>query len=152
MRELQVHGWRGRAVDPAWVHRMLLLRAGDTLAENARARLEKVFVTDDPTGKLKAAWNVKEQLRVLLRTGSLEDAELAKKHLEKLVQASKQPETTRLWRTICRWCPSMAWAEHCCWRADCCSCEYSRCRTRNLPYPAMNDGEITTHGDLAVAL
>nr|WP_247647299.1 transposase [Arthrobacter sp. E3] len=39
----------------------------------------------------------------MLRTGSLEDAELAKEHLERLVQESKQPETTRLYRTICRW-------------------------------------------------
>lgn len=98
----QVRGRRGRAVDPAWAHRMLLLRAGETLTENARARLENVFATDDPTGKLKAAWDVKEQVRVLLHTGSLEDAELAKEHLEELVQASKQPETTRLWRTIRR--------------------------------------------------
>lgn len=67
----QVRGRRGRAVDPPWAHRMLLLRAGDTLAENARARLNKVFATDDPTGKLKAAWDVNEQVRVLLRTGSL---------------------------------------------------------------------------------
>ncbi|WP_449372217.1 ISL3 family transposase [Arthrobacter psychrolactophilus] len=99
----QVHGRRGRAVDPAWAHRMLLLRAGDSLSDNARARMENVFATDDPTGKLKAAWDVKEQVRVLLRTGSLEEAELAKKRLEELVQESKQPETTRLWRTICRW-------------------------------------------------
>lgn len=99
----QVHGRRERAVDPAWAHRMLLLRAGETLSENAVARLEKVFTTDDPTGKLRAAWDVKEQVRILSRTGSLEHAELAKGHLETLVQASKQPETTRLWRTICRW-------------------------------------------------
>lgn len=44
----QVHGRRGRAVDPAWAHRRLLLRAADTLTENAGA-------TDDPTGKLKSA-------------------------------------------------------------------------------------------------
>nr|WP_247647300.1 hypothetical protein [Arthrobacter sp. E3] len=47
----QVRGRRGRAVDPAWAHRMLLLRAADTLSEQAAARLEKVFATDDPTGK-----------------------------------------------------------------------------------------------------
>lgn len=82
---------------------MLLLRAGDTLSGNVRDRLQKVFTTDDPTGKLKAAWEVKEQVSLLLRTGSLEDAELAKQHLEELVQASKQPETTKLWRTMCRW-------------------------------------------------
>ena len=46
---------------------------------------------------------MKEQVRTLLRTGSLEDAELAKEDLERLVKESKQPETTRLWRTICRW-------------------------------------------------
>lgn len=99
----QVRGRRGRAVDPAWAHRMLLLRAGDSLSEQAKARLETVFATDDPTRKLKAAWDVKEQVRTLLRTGSLEDAELAKEELEGLVKESNQPETTRLWRTICRW-------------------------------------------------
>ena len=99
----QVRGRRGRAVDPAWAHRMLLLRAGDSLSDQARARLEQVFATDDPTGKLKTAWDVKEQVRTLLRTGSLEDAELAKDRLEYLVKESNQPETTRLWRTICRW-------------------------------------------------
>ncbi|WP_279325098.1 transposase [Arthrobacter glacialis] len=82
---------------------MLLLRVGDSLSDQAKARLEKVFATDDPTGKLKAAWEVKEQVRVLLRTGSLEDAEPAQEHVEDLVRESKQPETTGLWRTICRW-------------------------------------------------
>ncbi|AIY00839.1 hypothetical protein ART_1240 [Arthrobacter sp. PAMC 25486] len=53
---------------------MLLLRASDTLSDQARAKLEKGFATDDPTRKLKAAWDVKEQVRTLLRTGSLEDA------------------------------------------------------------------------------
>nr|WP_269209024.1 transposase [Arthrobacter sp. 35W] len=28
---------------------------------------------------------------------------MARAQLETLVQASNQPETTRLWRTICRW-------------------------------------------------
>lgn len=36
-------------------------------------------------------------------SGSLEDAELAKEDLERLVKEPKQPETTRLWRTICHW-------------------------------------------------
>ncbi len=65
--------------------------------------MEEVFTADDPTGKLKAAWEVKEQVGVLLRTGSLQDAEVARERLEELVQPSKQPEATRLWRTICRW-------------------------------------------------
>ena len=99
----QVRGRRDRAADPVWAHRMLLLRAADSLSEPARARLETVFATDDPTGKLRAAWDVKEQVRFLLRTGSLDDAAAAKDQLEHLVKESGQPETTRLWRTTCRW-------------------------------------------------
>lgn len=74
-----------------------------------KAKLEKVFATDDPIGKLKADWDVKEPVRTMLRTGSLEDAELAKEHLERLVQASKRPEKTRLYKTICRWCGPWSW-------------------------------------------
>jgi len=98
----QVKGRRGRAVDKAWAHRMLLLRGGDTLSCRATLRLEEVFTPDDPTGTLQAVWKVKEQLRTLLRTGSLEDAAPAKDHLEELVKAAARPETNRLYRTICR--------------------------------------------------
>jgi hypothetical protein len=73
-----VKGRRGRAVDKAWAHRMLLLRAGDTLTGRAAHRLEEVFAADDPTGTLQAVWKVKEQLSALLRTGSLEGAAAAK--------------------------------------------------------------------------
>ena len=99
----QVKGRRGRAVDKAWAHRMLLLRGGDTLSCRAALRLEEVFAADDPTGTLQAVWRVKEQLRALLRTGSLEDAETAKTELEELVKAAARPETNRLYRTVCRW-------------------------------------------------
>ncbi|WP_309544312.1 hypothetical protein [Arthrobacter sp. RT-1] len=60
---------------------MLLLRAGGTLTGNAAHRLAEVFAPDDPTGKLKAVWKVKEQLRALLRTDSLADAATAKEEL-----------------------------------------------------------------------
>ena len=50
-------GRRGRLVDPAWVNRRLLLRAGDTLSPPALARLEATLRTDDPTGELGAAWS-----------------------------------------------------------------------------------------------
>ncbi|WP_437770052.1 ISL3 family transposase [Arthrobacter sp. KNU40] len=99
----QVKARRGRAVDKAWAHRMLLLRAGNTLTEKAAHRLAEVFAADDPTGTLQAVWKVKEQLRVLLRTGSLEDAATAKNELEELVKAAGRPETNRLYRTVCRW-------------------------------------------------
>jgi transposase len=53
----ELKGRRGRTADP--------VRAN---------RLRRVFDLDDPTGKLQTAWKVKEQLRALLRTGSLQDA------------------------------------------------------------------------------
>jgi hypothetical protein len=45
----------------------------------------------------------KEQLRALLRTGSLQDTNAVKARLEELVERAAQTETTRLWRTVCRW-------------------------------------------------
>ena len=49
------HDRRGRKQDPAWAHRRLLLRAGDTLSPKALARLRTVLATDDPSGQLSAA-------------------------------------------------------------------------------------------------
>ncbi|UNK47747.1 transposase [Arthrobacter sulfonylureivorans] len=99
----ETKGRRGRAKDPVWAIRMLLLKADEKLSDRARNRLQTVFDVDDPTGKLQAAWEVKEQLRLLLRTGSLADATAAKDKLQQLVERAGQPETTRLWRTVCRW-------------------------------------------------
>jgi transposase len=59
-------GRRGMTVDPAWVNRRLLLRAGDTLSVKAHARLVTVLASDDPTAEIGAAWAVKELLRQLL--------------------------------------------------------------------------------------
>lgn len=56
----QVKGRRGRAVDKAWAHRMLLLRASDKLPDTATQRLAEAFSADDPAGKLHAVWTVKE--------------------------------------------------------------------------------------------
>lgn len=94
---------RGRATDPVWANRRLLLQGAEKLSQRARNRLEVVFTLDDPTGRLEAAWKVKEQLRTLLRTGSLTEAAHAKTELERLVDLAGQPETRRLYRTVCRW-------------------------------------------------
>lgn len=102
----EVRGRRGRAVDPGWANRRLLLRGAETLSDRAVARLRTVFDTDDPTGQLKAAWEAKEQLRALLSSGSLEEAGDHLWILEGLVGATPTPETKRLLRTVTRW-----WAE-----------------------------------------
>ncbi|NKX55951.1 transposase [Arthrobacter mobilis] len=52
---------------------------------------------------MKAAWETKEQLRALLRTGSLKDAAAAMVRQQHPVERAGQPEINRLRRTVCRW-------------------------------------------------
>lgn len=98
---------RGRKIDPAWAHRTLLLRGYDTLSTRARARLDPVFATDDPTSELSAAWGVKEQLRRLLNTAAVEQARHEKMILGCYVLAADMDETWRLWATIDTWWPAI---------------------------------------------
>ncbi len=104
----EVHGRRGHKTNPAWAHRRLLLRAGDTLNPTARARLTRVLVTDDPTGKIGAAWAVKESLRQLLqahgptRYSRHETVHRRTRFLAACVTAD-MPETTRLATTVETW-------------------------------------------------
>lgn len=65
-------------------------------------RLAEVFAADDPTGKLQAVWKAMEQLKALLRTGSLAHAAVAKEELKILVKAAGRPKTNKLYRTVCR--------------------------------------------------
>lgn len=86
--------------DMGWANRRLLLRAAETLSDRARTRLRTVFDTDDPTGQLRSAWEAKEQLRILLAAGSLEEAGDHLRILEGLVEAAPTVETKRLLRTV----------------------------------------------------
>ncbi len=99
----QTHGRRGMVIDPAWANRRLLLRGADTLSEAGWTRLGRVLRTDDPTDELGAAWGIKEQVRRLLRTGSLADAHEEKMRLGAYVMAANMPETDKLYDTICTW-------------------------------------------------
>jgi transposase len=74
----QVHGWRGRPIEPVWANRRLLLRGGDTLSDRARNRLSTVFATDDAIGKLQAAWLATSSSGRYSPTASLADAAAAK--------------------------------------------------------------------------
>ena len=106
------HARRGRKLDPAWAHRRLLLRAGDTLSPQARARLKTVLATDDRTGELGAAWAAKELLRQLLqahgptRYSRHETAHRLTRFLTACAVAD-MAETTRLASTIERWWPEI---------------------------------------------
>jgi transposase len=98
---------RGRKIDPAWANRTLLLRGYDTLSKRARARLDTVFASDDPTQELSAAWGVKEQLRRLLNVDTIEHARTEKMILGCYVMAADMEETWRLWNTIEAWWPAI---------------------------------------------
>ena len=106
------HDRRGRKTDPAWAHRRLLLRAGDTLSPAALRRLTTVLSTDDPSGQLSAAWAVKELLPQLLqapgptRYSRHQTGHRRTRFLSAVVTAD-MPETTRLASTIKRWWPEI---------------------------------------------
>ena len=110
LREQQ--GRRGMKVDPASAHRRLLLRNGDHLSPKARARLETVFKTDDPSSEISAAWACKGLLRQLLaahgpsRYSQHETAHRRTRFLAACGTAD-MPETTRLEGTIETWWPEI---------------------------------------------
>jgi transposase len=98
-------GRRGRAVDPAWAHRRLLLTAGDRLSSRQLDRLTRVLATDDPTDEIGAAWGCKELLRQLL---AAQDPAQIRERLWRFYDAcatADMPETTRLATTIEAWWP-----------------------------------------------
>ncbi len=104
-------GRRGRRLDPAWAHRRLLLRAGDTLSPAALARLRQVLALDDPSGEIGAAWGVKELLRQLLATsGPRYSRHLVAHQLHRFLDAcalAAMPETDRLAATVETWWPEI---------------------------------------------
>ena len=104
----QRHGRRGRAVDPAWAHRRMLLTAGDRLSARQLARLTQVLAVDDPTNELGAAWGCKELLRQLL--DSPPEREEIRARLWRFYTAcaaADMPETTRLASTVETWWPAI---------------------------------------------
>jgi transposase len=101
------HGHRGTTEQPAWVHRRMLLTAGDRLSARQLARLRAVLASDDPTGEIGAAWAVKERLRMLL--GEAEPARIRQALWDfyDAAAAADMPETTRLATTIETWWPAV---------------------------------------------
>lgn len=66
------------------------------LSQQVRGRhgLARVFSANDPTGSLQAAWQVKEQLRSLVKTSSSRTRVRSAR--------AAMPETNSLYRTVCR--------------------------------------------------
>ncbi len=98
-------GRRGTAAEPAWVHRRMLLAAGDRLTRRQLDRLVRVLAADDPTDEIGAAWGCKELLRQLL---AAHDPAEIRDRLWKFYSAcaaANMAETTRLATTIETWWP-----------------------------------------------
>ena len=83
------------------------MRGADTLSPRGWARLKAVLAADDPTNEIGAAWGVKEQLRMLLRTTTVAEARAARAVLAESVRIADMPETTRLLRTLDAWWPAI---------------------------------------------
>ena len=94
---------RGRAVDPAWAHRLLLLRGADSLSVRGWAKLTYILSVDDPSNEIGAAWGIKEQLRALLATSTVVEARAARTLLAEYVRVADMAETTKLMGTLDRW-------------------------------------------------
>ena len=101
------HDRRGRKTDPAWAHRVLLLRGYDTVSARGRDKLADILASDDPTHEISAAWGVKEQLRRLLASTTLAADRAERVTFNQYVTWAATPETTRLRKTIDAWWPEI---------------------------------------------
>ena len=96
-RAWEVHGRRGRKIDPPWRYRKLLTCAGDRLSTRQRQRLKEILDSDI---ELAVAWGIKEHVRQLTAARGTAAFQRAWSELEKAVRASKQPEPHTLFRTL----------------------------------------------------
>lgn len=104
-------GRRGRAIDPAWANRRLLLRGRERLSPRAMARMWNRCIDNDPTGQILTAWIAKEELRDVCATATRGG------HYHEISQhlwsfydwcaAADIPEITTLAETIETWWPAV---------------------------------------------
>lgn len=99
-------GRRGRAKDPIWVNRQLLLLGAERLSDAQQQRLTATLAAD-PSGALHAAWQVKEQLRRLLAEHQPSRIRWQLADFYEAAIDAQIPETIRLAKTIQAWWPAI---------------------------------------------
>src|SRR5690348_6092271 len=103
--------WRGRASDPPWANRRLLLRARERLSQRALARMWNGCIDYDPTGQILTAWIAKEELRALcaLAARGGDAAEILRQlwTFYSWCADARIPELTTLAETIETWWPAV---------------------------------------------
>jgi transposase len=104
-------GRRGRAVDPAWANRRLLLRGGERLSAAALARMWNGCLDHDPSGQILTARIAKEELRALCaaaaRGGHRDDIGQRLWAFYTWCADADIPELTALAETIETWWPAI---------------------------------------------
>jgi len=92
---------RGRAADPLYRIRRVLLRGAEHLTDKGYARLLAGLAAGDPDEHLARAWIAAQELRHVYGAGDPDQARLAVFH--QACQVHGIPELTRLSRTIHAW-------------------------------------------------
>jgi len=107
----ELHGRRGRKIDPTWANRRLLLRGRERLSEAALARMWNGCVDHDPSGQLLSAWIAKEELRALCaiaaRGGDPGEIRVRLWAFYRWCADAAIPELTTLAETIDTWWPAI---------------------------------------------
>jgi transposase len=102
---------RGRATDPPWANRRLLLRARERLSQRALARMWNGCIDHDPTGQILTAWIAKEELRALCALAARGGDPAEIRHRLWTFYAwcadARIPELTTLAKTIETWWPAV---------------------------------------------
>ena len=102
---------RGRAVDPVWANRRLLLRGRERLSPQALRRMWNGCMDNDPTGQILTAWIAKEELRRLLhaaaRGGHRHEINARLYAFYSWCADADIPELTTLAETIETWWPAV---------------------------------------------
>jgi hypothetical protein len=98
----ELKGRRGRTADPVRANRCLLLRAGETLSDRGRDRLRKSLTSMTRPANCRPRGSSKSSSAPC---GAPDPSRTpaAKDRLGVLAERAAQPQTTRLWRIVCRW-------------------------------------------------
>ena len=96
-------GHRGRAGDPLYGIRKLLVMAAERLDAKGWHRLAVGLRAGDPDGQVNAAWQLKELVRGLFRADGVDQAREVFALIDAWVSTVDAPECRRLVRTLHRW-------------------------------------------------
>jgi transposase len=96
-------GHRGRAGDPLYRIRKLLVMAAERLDTRGWQRLAVGLAAGDLDGQVTAAWQLKELVRSLFRADDIDQARRVLALIDAWAATIDAPECRRLVRTLHRW-------------------------------------------------